>query len=67
MGRAAERANRTFGTSLPLEEDTAEFVEQDVFYDTTALKETGFTFEYPDAHKGIEDTLSWYRREGWLD
>ena len=66
VGHAAERANRSLGTSIPLESDTAEFVEQDVLYDTTRLKETGFSFTYPEAWEGIRDTLTWYRDAGWL-
>jgi nucleoside-diphosphate-sugar epimerase len=30
------------------------------------LKETGFRFDYPDAERGIRDTLVWFKQEGSL-
>lgn len=34
--------------------------------DTARLKGTGFELEYPSADRGIRDTLTWYKQEGWL-
>ena len=34
--------------------------------DTTRLAETGFQFEFPEASRGVRDTLTWFKQEGRL-
>lgn len=49
-----------------LEEDTIRFLGKDIAYSNQKLKELGYRFVYPDARKGLEETLAWYRKEGWV-
>jgi len=39
---------------------------RDVSLDTQRLKATGFELEYPEAPRGIRETIGWYKQEGWL-
>ncbi len=41
-------------------------LERDLVLDTTRLAATGFALEVPEARRGLRDTLSWYKQEGWL-
>lgn len=54
-------------TPPALEEDSASYFGYDFVYNTEKLKGLGFEFLYPDARVGIEETIAWYREQGWLD
>jgi nucleoside-diphosphate-sugar epimerase len=38
----------------------------DKWYDTSALKSTGFTCMWPDFREGLKKTVEWYQENGWL-
>ncbi len=44
-----------------IEKDSLVFLGLDLWYTNEKLKQTGFTFKYPNSRKGIEETLNWYR------
>jgi len=49
-----------------LEKDTIRFLGKDITYSNQKLKDLGYRFLYPDARKGLEETLDWYGKEGWV-
>jgi nucleoside-diphosphate-sugar epimerase len=54
------------GTKPLLEKATLDYVNCDKIWDNSKLKATGFKFKYPDIKKGLRETLSWYKRNGWF-
>ncbi len=57
---------RVLGTKSLLERATLYYLSCDRIWDSTKLKETGFTFKYPTVEKGMKETLQWYRDNGWF-
>jgi UDP-glucose 4-epimerase len=52
---------------LPIDPVAARAFGHDLVYSSEKLKRLGFTFRYPDARGGIEETIAWYADRGWLD
>ena len=52
--------------ALNLEKDTIRFLGKDIAYSNQKLKDLGYRFVVPDARKGLEETLVWYRNQGWV-
>jgi len=57
---------RRLGTKPLLEKATLDYVNCDKIWDNSKLKATGFDFKYPDMEKGMKETLSWYKENGWF-
>jgi nucleoside-diphosphate-sugar epimerase len=55
----------THGPS-PLEYDSAVYFGHDFVYSNKKIKQIGFEFLYPDARVGIEETIAWYKEQGWI-
>lgn len=51
----------------PLEAGPIQYFGEDFRYSNDKLKGTGYRFVYPDARKGIRETLEWYRDQGWIE
>jgi UDP-glucose 4-epimerase len=49
-----------------LEQDSAMYFGHDFVYSSEKIKQTGFEFLYPDARVGIEETIAWYKEQGWI-
>jgi len=54
-------------TPPALEADSVSYFGYDFVYSNAKLKRLGFEFLYPDAREGIEETIAWYREQGWLE
>lgn len=54
-------------SSPALEEDSVSYFGYDFVYSNEKLKKLGFELLYPDARIGIEETIAWYKEQGWLD
>ncbi len=54
-------------TPPALEEDCVASFGIDLVFSNDKLKGLGFDYLYPDARVGIEETIAWYREQGWLD
>ncbi|MCD6499143.1 MAG: NAD-dependent epimerase/dehydratase family protein [Deltaproteobacteria bacterium] len=50
----------------PIEADTIKYLGVDFVYSNHKIKSSGFQFQYPDARRGIADTVVWYQRNGWI-
>ena len=63
-----ERASRTTSGALDLrlDEDWSYFLKNDNIFANERLHEIGYDFRFPNIREGLEDTISWYRNEGWL-
>jgi nucleoside-diphosphate-sugar epimerase len=57
---------RIFGTKSILEKATLHYLSCDRIWDNRKLKDTGFKFEYPTMEKGMRETLTWYKDNGWF-
>ena len=57
---------RRSGTRPLLEYDQVQYFGFDFLYSNDKLKNTGFTFDYPQPEPGLRETLRWYREQGWL-
>lgn len=60
-------SHRVTHGSPVLEEDSVSYFGHDFVYSNEKLKKLGFEFLYPDARVGIEETIAWYKEQGWLD
>ena len=49
-----------------LDRDFFTYVSSDHMFDTSKLMGTGFHLEYPDAWKGLHETIAWYEDQGWI-
>lgn len=66
--RAAELLAAHAGPRGPaLDPLVARAFGHDLVYSSEKLKRLGFTFRYPDARDGIEETIAWFGDQGWLD
>lgn len=54
------------GRRPTLERDLTRYLAQDAWMDNAKLKSLGYRFKYSDVRIGIEETVDWYRSEGWL-
>jgi nucleoside-diphosphate-sugar epimerase len=54
------------GKKPKIELDMVDYAQIDCALDTSKIKALGFTLDYPDCKKGIEETIAWYRDEGML-
>ncbi len=57
---------RVFGGKPFLERPVLEYFACEKIFDNSKLKSTGFEFTYPTAEKGLKETISWYKENGWL-
>jgi nucleoside-diphosphate-sugar epimerase len=57
---------RIFGTKSLLEKATLHYLSCDRIWDNRKLKDTGFKFEYPTMERGMRETLTWYKDNGWF-
>lgn len=49
-----------------LEAPVVEYLGVDLAYSNQKLLDAGYELTYPDARRGIGDTILWYQRNGWL-
>ena len=54
------------GVKFRLEKGTLDYMSCHRIWDNQKIKNTGFKFEYPVIHKGLEETLAWYVNNGWF-
>lgn len=67
IARITEFISRNlYDLNLGLEADSVNYLGRDIFYSNEELKKIGYVFLYPDARKGIEETLHWYHENGWI-
>ncbi len=65
--KAAEVVAKNITHSSPaLEYDSTMYFGHDFVYSNEKLKQIGFEFLYPDARVGIEETIAWYKDQGWI-
>lgn len=64
--RVSAPVARRRGKRPLLEYDQVRYFGHDFLYSNEKLKQTGFTFEYPQPEPGLRETLRWYRDNGWL-
>ena len=57
---------KTTGTKPVLEKATLDYANCDKIWDNSKLKATGFEFKYPTIEKGMQETLQWYKNNGWF-
>ncbi|MBC7541734.1 MAG: NAD(P)-dependent oxidoreductase [Candidatus Sericytochromatia bacterium] len=57
---------KAFGKVSPVEKDMATLFGWDYFVSNGKLRALGFAFQYPDAARGIRETLHWFREAGWM-
>jgi nucleoside-diphosphate-sugar epimerase len=57
---------RILGTKSILEKATLHYLSCDRIWDNSKLKETGFKFQYPTMERGMSETLTWYKDNGWF-
>jgi len=50
-----------------LEKAGLDYVVHDKLWDNSKLKATGFKFMYPTVEKGMKETITWYKENGWFD
>ncbi|MHA1299774.1 MAG: NAD-dependent epimerase/dehydratase family protein [Candidatus Helarchaeota archaeon] len=48
-----------------LESDLLVYLNGNFWFDNTKIKETGFSFKYPDRRIGLVDVIDWYNEHGW--
>lgn len=48
------------------DKDFFTYLRCDHLYDLSAIRGTGFELKWPDARKGLSETIEWYRRQAWL-
>ena len=63
---AIERRYRERDEDPPLERDALFYLKGNYWLSNDRLRETGYTFAYPDYRIGVTETLEWYRQEGML-
>ncbi len=62
VAKAQKFRKTVFGGPPPkLESDSLKYFGVDFVCSNEKIKKTGFTFEYPEFEKGIQDTIPWYR------
>jgi nucleoside-diphosphate-sugar epimerase len=49
-----------------LEVDGVDYLNGDFVYSNEKLKGTGFQFLYPDPRPGIQESIQWFIRNGWM-
>lgn len=49
-----------------METDSVDYLNGDFVYSNEKLKSTGFEFHYPDPRPGIQETVEWFIRNGWM-
>jgi len=54
------------GFKFRLEKGTLDYMSCHRIWDNQKIKNTGFKFNYPTIHNGLEETLSWYIDNGWF-
>ncbi len=57
---------RLMGTKSLIEKATLDYLNCDRIWDSSKLKAAGFTFNYPTFEKGMKETLTWYKENGWF-
>jgi nucleoside-diphosphate-sugar epimerase len=57
---------RSLGLKGAIDPELAQMLKQDFYVSNAKLKNLGFTFLYPDAKAGIEETIEWYKKEGFI-
>ncbi|MFH1437022.1 MAG: NAD(P)-dependent oxidoreductase [Pseudomonadota bacterium] len=49
-----------------METDGVDYLNGDFVYSNEKLKSTGFEFLYPDPRPGIEESIKWFLKNGWM-
>lgn len=65
IGNLKKKAAKKGRVSM-LNEEMIELVACDALLDVSKLKKIGWTPRWPDSIKGLEATIAWYEKEGWL-
>ncbi len=50
-----------------IERDMVDFLKGEYRFSNDKIRALGFEFEYPDMMDGIDETIDWYRENGYLD
>jgi nucleoside-diphosphate-sugar epimerase len=66
--RAAVWLERRFGVRRPrmLEPQSATYMSSSYWLSNRKSLATGYAYRYPDVREGLQDTIAWMRRAGWL-
>lgn len=54
------------GLDVRFDRGWLETMRHDHVYDTSAIRAMGFAPRHPDFHRGIAETIGWYREAGWI-
>jgi nucleoside-diphosphate-sugar epimerase len=65
VGNLMKKAARK-GRASMLNTEMVDLLAHDALLDTAKLKALGWSPRYPDAMKGLMETVEWYEKEGWL-
>ncbi len=63
---ASQFIAKRLGVRPKLEKDTLHYMSCHRIWDNTKIKQAGFRFHHPNVEVGMRETLSWYKRNGWL-
>ena len=49
-----------------VETQSAKYIGSSYRVDNSKSRSIGFSYNYPDVKDGIKDTVSWFKRQGWI-
>lgn len=65
--RWSETLAKIMGWKEPkIEKDPLLYIAHNYYFHNKKIKELGYKFLYPDTKVGLIETISWYKKEGWI-
>jgi len=66
VAQLSEWQARLKGTRPRVEKESIRYLTYDSLIDNSKIKAAGYRLLYPNPMTGLEETIDWYKREGWL-
>lgn len=66
MAYFSELGAKITGKRPRIEKEMIRYLTFDSLMDNTKIKNLGYKLIYPDAMIGLQETMEWYKKEGWI-